>query len=502
MTKRAVRGLDHVVVMVDGIDAAHRQYEKLGFQVQPRGFHTRLGTANHLMIFDKDYFEILGIVEDTPFNAERREWLKDGGGLANVALATDGADLAFDAFTAAGLNPDAPLLFDRAVEVAGKTEHAQFRTVRIPKTNMPVVGFFVCEHLTPQFVYRPEPLEVSIRKAKNLDAGPVVLLDHYDNCASGGTMDTMTVLSAMLDAGLEEAAAFAICDPQAVAQMREAGTGARVRLAARRQGRHAEPGARGLASRGRRQADPARRRSLPERWPDGARRAHGHGSDGGARHWRHRDCRDVATNRTLRHRRLPGSRHRPGRQALSDVEKPGPLASGARRDRARGRRVRRQRGMHFRLLRAPVPASAPPGLSARRDVAKAPRSAATWLTPGALSIYISHVSPRRESTMRKLLRTIAMAVVLVAPQAHAGMIGVQDPERERVKSMLERPELAAQLEKMGVSAADAKARVDAMTPEEVSQLAGRLDQLAAGGAISNQDLLLIIILLLLLIIIL
>jgi len=156
MTKRAVRGLDHVVVMVDGIDAAQRQYEKLGFQVQPRGFHTRLGTANHLMIFDKDYFEILGIVEDTPFNAERREWLKDGGGLANVALATDGADLAFDAFNAAGLNPDAPLFFDRAVEVAGKTEHAQFRTVRIPKTNMPVVGFFVCEHLTPQFVYRTE----------------------------------------------------------------------------------------------------------------------------------------------------------------------------------------------------------------------------------------------------------------------------------------------------------------------------------------------------------
>ena len=82
-----------------------------------------------------------------------------------------------------------------------------------------------------QFVYRPEPLEASIRKAKNLDAGPVVLLDHYDNCASGGTMDTMTVLSAMLEAGLEEAAAFAICDPQAVAQMREAGAGARVRLA-------------------------------------------------------------------------------------------------------------------------------------------------------------------------------------------------------------------------------------------------------------------------------
>ncbi|MBI3196664.1 MAG: VOC family protein [Rhodospirillales bacterium] len=154
--KRAVKGLDHVVVMVDGIDAAEAAYRRLGFQVQSRGFHRKLGTANHLMIFDKDYFEILGIVENTEFNAERRAWLKGGGGLANVALATDGADVSFDAFKAAGLNPDAPLFFGRAVEVAGKMEHAEFRTVRIPKTNMPVVGFFVCEHLTPEFVYRAE----------------------------------------------------------------------------------------------------------------------------------------------------------------------------------------------------------------------------------------------------------------------------------------------------------------------------------------------------------
>ena len=154
--KRAVKGLDHVVVMVDGIDAAEAAYRKLGFQVQPRGFHKKLGTANHLMIFDTDYFEILGILEDTEFNAERREWLKDGGGLANVALATDGADVAFEAFKASGLNPDAPLSFDREVEVAGKTELAKFRTVRIPKDNMPVVGFFVCEHQTPEFVYRSE----------------------------------------------------------------------------------------------------------------------------------------------------------------------------------------------------------------------------------------------------------------------------------------------------------------------------------------------------------
>jgi hypothetical protein len=72
-----------------------------------------------------------------------------------------------------------------------------------------------------------------------------------------------------------------------------------------------------------------------------------------------------------------------------------------------------------------------------------------------------------------------------------------DPERDRVKTLLERPELAAELEKMGVSPAEARARVDAMTPQEVAQLAGKLDTLAAGGALSNQELLLIILIVLL-----
>ncbi|OGA15944.1 MAG: microcystin degradation protein MlrC [Betaproteobacteria bacterium RIFCSPLOWO2_02_FULL_66_14] len=80
------------------------------------------------------------------------------------------------------------------------------------------------------FVYAIEPLEKSIERAARIDARPVVLLDHYDNCASGGTMDTMTVLGAMLDAGLEDAAAFAIFDPQAVKQMQAAGAGANVTL--------------------------------------------------------------------------------------------------------------------------------------------------------------------------------------------------------------------------------------------------------------------------------
>ncbi len=94
-----------------------------------------------------------------------------------------------------------------------------------------------------------------------------------------------------------------------------------------------------------------------------------------------------------------------------------------------------------------------------------------------------------------------LAIALAVPQAHAGMIQVEDLERERVKSLLERPEVAKELEKMGIPADEARARVDAMNQAEVRQLAGRLDALPAGGQ-STQNLLLIIIVILLILIIL
>ncbi len=84
------------------------------------------------------------------------------------------------------------------------------------------------------FVYASEPLAQSIARARQLaagpGAGPVLLLDHSDNVMSGGSCDTMDVLEAALAGGLENIAAGPICDPQAVARMIEAGSGARLTL--------------------------------------------------------------------------------------------------------------------------------------------------------------------------------------------------------------------------------------------------------------------------------
>ena len=102
--------------------------------------------------------------------------------------------------------------------------------------------------------------------------------------------------------------------------------------------------------------------------------------------------------------------------------------------------------------------------------------------------------------MRRFLM-LAAALLLAVPPAYAGMIRTDDVERERVKALLERSEVRAELEKHGVLAHEAAARVDAMTPAEVQQLAGRIDALAAGGQ-STQNLLLVIIIILLVIVVL
>ena len=82
------------------------------------------------------------------------------------------------------------------------------------------------------FVFKVEPLAQSVARAKAMPAekAPIFLLDHYDNCASGGTMDTTAVLAEILRQELDDVAFFGIYDPRAVEQAIAAGVGARVKL--------------------------------------------------------------------------------------------------------------------------------------------------------------------------------------------------------------------------------------------------------------------------------
>ena len=76
-------------------------------------------------------------------------------------------------------------------------------------------------------------------------------------------------------------------------------------------------------------------------------------------------------------------------------------------------------------------------------------------------------------------RFVAMMLILsLALPAHAGMIAT---DHGRMVEFLDRAEVKAQLQAYGVSAAEVKARVGALTDEEAAELAARMDTLPAGG---------------------
>ncbi|HEX4987127.1 MAG TPA: M81 family metallopeptidase [Burkholderiales bacterium] len=97
-----------------------------------------------------------------------------------------------------------------------------------------------CDHMLDvawsqkeDFIYRGRPLDQAIAEAKRLgsqNGGPILLLDHADNCASGSTQDTMYVLKEALRQGLTDIAVAPVRDPEAVTRLVEAGVGAKVTL--------------------------------------------------------------------------------------------------------------------------------------------------------------------------------------------------------------------------------------------------------------------------------
>ena len=83
------------------------------------------------------------------------------------------------------------------------------------------------------------------------------------------------------------------------------------------------------------------------------------------------------------------------------------------------------------------------------------------------------------------LLMVCLSAVGTAP-AFAGMVSsdaiVAGTAHGQIASVLERSQVQARLQAMGVDAAQVQARVAALSDEEAAQLAARLDELPAGGS--------------------
>jgi hypothetical protein len=150
-----IGGIDHAVFAVRDLDTACETFGRMGFTVTPRGRHT-LGSQNHCIVFGEDYLELLWLPPDLETRPFIADFLDGGEGLAALALKTGNAEAARVELHTAGLEPTPPMDFSRPVHFAGGVRDASFRTLDIGTRHVPCGRLFLCEHRTPELVWRPE----------------------------------------------------------------------------------------------------------------------------------------------------------------------------------------------------------------------------------------------------------------------------------------------------------------------------------------------------------
>lgn len=150
-----ITGLDHLIVGVRDLAAAPAQWARLGFNATPRGRHVGWGTANHCLMLEEGYVELLGIVDPSGFDNGLGRLLAEREGLLGLALATPDADAAHALWARNGLDPAPPRRLERVLELPEGEVRLAFRNVMPGRAGTAGVNLFGCSHLTPQLLRRP-----------------------------------------------------------------------------------------------------------------------------------------------------------------------------------------------------------------------------------------------------------------------------------------------------------------------------------------------------------
>jgi Glyoxalase-like domain len=140
--------IDHAVIAVRDLGAAAANFTALGFTLTPRGVHS-IGSQNHCIMFGSTYIELLAAPRPHPWLQYYREFLERGEGLAALALVTHDAESAYRALAQEGVRARAPMDLSRPVVDA----IARFRIVQLETGGF---SFFLCQHITPELVWRNE----------------------------------------------------------------------------------------------------------------------------------------------------------------------------------------------------------------------------------------------------------------------------------------------------------------------------------------------------------
>jgi hypothetical protein len=155
-----IAGIDHVIVGVRDLERARMGWTRLGFTLSPRGRHLGQATGNYCIMFPGDYLELLGIVGDDAHSHRLAAFLAHREGAVGPAFAPLGSpEDTRRALAALGLHPSEPRAPGRQLELPEGTVVPRFSLINLPPEETPGLDCFICAHLTPELMRRPEWLE-------------------------------------------------------------------------------------------------------------------------------------------------------------------------------------------------------------------------------------------------------------------------------------------------------------------------------------------------------
>jgi hypothetical protein len=143
--------LDHVVInTLFDMDRAADLMSRLGFTLTPRGYHS-LGSINHLVMFEYDYLELIGLPSGT--DVLRKDVLESPRGLNGLVFRASDIDACQRMLRDSGLGMLEPQSFSRPVTIDGVEHLARFRTVRTAPELFKAGRVYYCQHYTPELVW-------------------------------------------------------------------------------------------------------------------------------------------------------------------------------------------------------------------------------------------------------------------------------------------------------------------------------------------------------------
>ena len=154
-----MKGINHLVLAGQDLEALRSAYQALGFSVKPRG-QLPFGISNSVVQLQGNYLELLSVTGDVPehspghfsFGAFNRDYLARHEGFSMVVLDTPDARADIASWREAGLQAYEPFDFSKMATMHdGEKVNLSFSLAFVSHPAAPWFRIFACQYGQPEF---------------------------------------------------------------------------------------------------------------------------------------------------------------------------------------------------------------------------------------------------------------------------------------------------------------------------------------------------------------